>query len=391
VSGWREKTLREAGVSLIDCDHRTPPAADSGYPYIAIPQIKQGRLDLGNVRRITREHFLEWTRKAKPQPNDVVLSRRCNPGETAVVPADLECALGQNLVLLRADSAKMFPPFLRWLVRGGDWWKQIGKFLNVGAVFDSLKCADIPNFRLPFPPLPEQKLIASVLGALDDKIELNRRMNETLEAMARALFQNRFVDATQAGLPKGWREGTVDEEFILTMGQSPPGESYNETGDGTPFYQGRTDFGFRYPTARVFCTAPTRFANAGDTLVSVRAPVGSVNMAAQKCSVGRGVAGVRHKSGSRSYTYYFMRSLEPDFARFEADGTVFGSINKADFHAIKRAAPPSEVVEAFEKLLFPIDQRIENNENESRTLAALRDALLPKLLSGELRLPVKTD
>jgi type I restriction enzyme S subunit len=114
-------------------------------------------------------------------------------------------------------------------------------------------------------------------------------------------------------------------------------------------------------------------------------------MAAQKCSVGRGVAGVRHKSGSRSYTYYFMRSLEPDFARFEADGTVFGSINKADFHAIKRAAPPSEVVEAFEKLLFPIDQRIENNENESRTLAALRDALLPKLLSGELRLPVKTD
>jgi type I restriction enzyme S subunit len=391
VSGWREKTLREAGVSLIDCDHRTPPAADSGYPYIAIPQIKQGRLDLGNVRRITREHFLEWTRKAKPQPNDVVLSRRCNPGETAVVPADLECALGQNLVLLRADSAKMFPPFLRWLVRGGDWWKQIGKFLNVGAVFDSLKCADIPNFRLPFPPLPEQKLIASVLGALDDKIELNRRMNETLEAMARALFQNRFVDATQAGLPKGWREGTVDEEFILTMGQSPPGESYNETGDGTPFYQGRTHFGFRYPTARVFCTAPTRFANAGDTLVSVRAPVGSVNMAAQKCSVGRGVAGVRHKSGSRSYTYYFMRSLEPDFARFEADGTVFGSINKADFHAIKRAAPPSEVVEAFEKLLFPIDQRIENNENESRTLAALRDALLPKLLSGELRLPVKTD
>jgi type I restriction enzyme S subunit len=193
------------------------------------------------------------------------------------------------------------------------------------------------------------------------------------------------VEATQSALPKGWRDGTVDDEFNLTMGQSPPGESYNETDDGIPFYQGRTDFGFRYPTARVFCTAPTRFANAGDTLVSVRAPVGSVNLAAEKCSVGRGVAAVRHKSGSRSYTYYFMRSLELDFARFEAEGTVFGSINKADFHAIKRATPPSALVEAFEKLVFPIDQRIENNENESRTLAALRDALLPKLLSGELR------
>ena len=91
-------SLREAGVSLIDCDHRTPPASASGYPYIAIPQIKEGRLNLSDVRYITREHFLDWTRKAKPQHHDVILSRRCNPGETAVVPAGLECALGQNLV-----------------------------------------------------------------------------------------------------------------------------------------------------------------------------------------------------------------------------------------------------------------------------------------------------
>jgi len=239
--------------------------------------------------------------------------------------------------------------------------------------------------RVPLPPLAEQRAIASVLGSLDDKIELNRRMNETLEALAQSLFKSWFVDATQSALPKGWRESTVDEDFNLTMGQSPPGETYNEIGDGIPFYQGKTDFGFRFPTARVYCTAPTRFANAGDTLVSVRAPVGSVNMATEKCSVGRGVAAVRHKSGSRSYTYYFMRSLEADFACFEAEGTVFGSINKADFHAIKRAAPPSDLVDAFEKMVFPMDQRIENNEKQSRTLTALRDALLPKLLSGELR------
>ena len=189
MSGWRQMTLREAGVSLIDCDHRTPPASETGYPYISIPQLKQGRLELADVRRITRERFLEWTRKARPQPQDVVLSRRCNPGETAVVPEGLECALGQNHVLLRADPARVFPPFLRWLVRSGDWWEQIGRFLNVGAVFDSLKCADIPNFRLPIPPLYEQRAIASVLGALDDKIELNRRMNETLEALAQSLFK----------------------------------------------------------------------------------------------------------------------------------------------------------------------------------------------------------
>src|SRR5438876_666817 len=98
---WRRASLRESGVSLIDCEHRTPPASDTGYPYIAIPQIKDGRIDLTEARRINRAHFMEWTRKANPAPNDVVLSRRCNPGETAFVPPGLMCALGQNLVLLR--------------------------------------------------------------------------------------------------------------------------------------------------------------------------------------------------------------------------------------------------------------------------------------------------
>ena len=150
---WRALSLNEANVALIDCEHRTPPPAESGYPYIAIPQMKDGRIDLAGVRRIDRDHFREWTRKANPQPFDVVLSRRCNPGETAFVPPGLECALGQNLVLLRADGTEVYPPFLRWLVRGPDWWAQVGEFINVGAVFDSLKCADVPHFRLRIPPL----------------------------------------------------------------------------------------------------------------------------------------------------------------------------------------------------------------------------------------------
>lgn len=127
---WKRTSLRDAGVTLIDCDHRTPPAARSGYPYVAIPQLKEGRLSLADVRRISPEHFADWTRKAKPQQHDVILSRRCSPGETAYVPAGFEGALGQNLVLLRADGTQVFPPFLRWLVRGPDWWNQVGAFIN---------------------------------------------------------------------------------------------------------------------------------------------------------------------------------------------------------------------------------------------------------------------
>ena len=273
----------------------------------------------------------------------------------------------------------------------------------------------IKRFQFDLPPIQEQYTIAYILGTLDDKIELNRQMNETLEATARAIFKSWFVDfepvkaktegrklpcmdPETAGLfpsvlqdsrlgevPEGWKVATIDEEFNLTMGQSPPGSTYNEDGEGMPFYQGRKDFGFRYPTRRVYCTAPKRFAEKADTLVSVRAPVGDINMVKEKCSIGRGVAAIRHKSGSRSYTYYTMQSLQEIFSRYEAEGTVFGSINKTDFQTLSYLRAPDEIVEAFERLVHPLDQTIENNENESRTLAQTRDTLLPKLLSGEIR------
>jgi type I restriction enzyme S subunit len=274
---------------------------------------------------------------------------------------------------------------------------------------------DIPVI---LPPLPEQRAIAGVLGALDDKIEVNRKTARVLEGIARAVFTSWFVDfdpvrraaagrptglpAELAALfpkrmvasaigevpetPEGWTASVLADHFELTMGQSPPGSTYNEVGAGLPFYQGRTDFGFRFPTPRVYCTAPTRLAQPGDTLVSVRAPVGDVNMAIVTCTVGRGVAAVRHKSGSRSLTYYAMHALRSHFLRFEADGTVFGAIGKTDFERLPFVAPPQPVVDAFERFAAPIDQRIEGCECQSSSLAALRDALLPKLISGELRI-----
>ena len=265
-------------------------------------------------------------------------------------------------------------------------------------------------------PVPfEQRRIAHILGTIDDKIELNRQMNETLESTARAIFKSWFVgfdpvkakvegckpigmdtetaslfpsafqDSPLGQIPKGWQVTTIDEDFNLTMGQSPPGSTYNEDRSGIPFYQGRKDFGFRYPTRRVYCTAPKRFAKKGDTLVSVRAPVGDINMVEEKCCIGRGVAAIRHKTGSRSYTYYAMRFLREDFSRYEAEGTVFGSINKTDFQTLSQLRPCNKIIEAFESFIYPLDQSIENNENQSRTLAQIRDTLLPKLLSGEIR------
>ena len=278
----------------------------------------------------------------------------------------------------------------------------------------------VSRHEIPLPPLAEQRDIAHILGTFDDKIDLNRRMNETLEEMARALFTSWFVDydpvrAKMDGrwrrgeslpglpadlydlfparmveseleeVPEGWEVRGLGECYNLTMGQSPPGSTYNEHGEGMPFFQGKTDFGFRYPQNRKFCTAPSRIAQPDDTLVSVRAPVGAINMAWEKCCIGRGLAALRHKSGSSSFTYYAVEAVRGEIEQYEDTGTVFGAITKKQFETIPIIEPDRKSVETFNTYVLSLDQRIRANVDESRVLSALRDALLPKLVSGEVR------
>jgi type I restriction enzyme S subunit len=426
---WKRTSLREAGVTLIDCDHRTPPATDSGYPYVAIPQLKEGRIVLNDVRRISPEHFAEWTRKAKPQQHDVILSRRCNPGETAYVPAGLECALGQNLVLLRADGNKLFPPFLRWLVRGTDWWEQVGTFINVGAVFESLKCADIPNFSMPLPPLAEQKAIAAVLGALDDKIELNLRMNGTLEAMARALFQSWFVDfdpvrakldgrqpagldpATAAlfpdsfqdseagNIPKGWEVAKLKElTSKIGSGATPRGgsEVYVDEGPALIRSQNVYDYEFRWPgLARLTDKSAEELKNVevmkNDVLLNITGDsilrTCVVDPEALPARVNQHVAIIRaiNSIPANYLHFYLVQESMKTFLIGMSAGATRHAITKGHLESIDVLKPSALVLKAFEQRTTPWFAQIDANRSQSRTLATLRDMLLPKLLSGELK------
>lgn len=387
---WNRISLREAGVSLIDCEHRTPPAAVAGYPYVAIPQLKQGRLDFSDVRRITRENFLEWTRKANPQTNDVILSRRCNPGETSVVPDGLECALGQNLVLLRADGSKLFPPFLRWLVRGSDWWEQIGKFLNVGAVFDSLKCADIPNFRLPVPPFAEQQGIAGVLGALDDKIDLNRRMNETLETLAQTIFKSWFVDAAATKLPKGWCAGTLGEVAENPRRSIQPDEIKSSMSYiGLEHMPRRSIALSEWESDTKLGSNKLEFKRGEILFGKLRPYFHKVGVAPLDGVCSTDILVVRPKTPEWfGFVLGHVSSVElVNHTDAASTGTKMPRTNWNDIARFEVALPPESLAAEFTATIRPMIDRIIANIHESRTLAELRDALLPKLLSGELRVP----
>ncbi|MBU4492024.1 MAG: restriction endonuclease subunit S, partial [Euryarchaeota archaeon] len=281
--------------------------------------------------------------------------------------------------------------------------------LSYGTVFDTITKKTFDELKFSLPSENEQRAIASILGAFDDKIALNRQMNCTLEAIGQALFKHWFVelefpneegkpyrssggemvDSELGEVPAGWRVGTLKDICEISMGQSPPGETYNETGDGLPFYQGISDFGFRFPSRRVYCTSPTRFAEDGDVLLSVRAPIGSLNVAEERCAIGRGVAALRLKGKQSGYLYYLLRATQSGWNKFEAEGTVFGSVTKSDVHDFKVILLPETLYSWFGSLVEPLDKQIATNEKQSRTSAALRNALLPKLMSGEIRVKVE--
>ncbi len=265
-----------------------------------------------------------------------------------------------------------------------------------------IKVAWIPNDI-------ERHKVTQIISSLDSKIELNRQMNKTLEAIAQAIFKHWFVDfefpneegkpykssggemvrseGLEEGVPKGWSLGKLGEMCKVTMGQSPPGDTYNEIGEGMPFYQGIRDFGFRFPKRRVFCTSPTRLAENEDILLSVRAPVGSLNIANERCCIGRGVASIRHNRKWQSFLYYLLAHLKSNWESFEAEGTVFGAVTKPDVTDLAVVVPSEEIQEKFNSAVRYLDERIRLNDDESRRLTDVRDTLLPKLMSGKVRVP----
>ena len=336
----------------------------------------------------------------------VLLTTRAPIGYTAIAKNPIATNQGFRNLVARDGT---LPEYLYyWLTQNTDELKRHAS----GSTFGELAGSSLKDIELSLPPLEEQRWITHILGTLDDKIELNQRMNETLEAIARSIFKDWFVDfgpvrAKMVGkepylqtdlwalfpnrlsnrkIPSNWQINRLGECFELTMGQSPRGSSYNETGDGLPFFQGSKDFGFRYAFHRRFCNLPLRVAQTNDTLVSVRAPVGDINMAWEKCCIGRGVASLRHHSCSHSYTYYAIKALSRDIAHFEDNGTVFGAITGKQFKNLDILEPDLKVVIAFDKIIRPLDQRIKLNVAQSRNLTHIREALLPKLISGEIRM-----
>lgn len=208
------------------------------------------------------------------------------------------------------------------------------------------------------------------------------QLNENLEQQAKSLFTEMF-DSKESNF---WKQGVLSDIAEITMGQSPSGNSYNENGQGTVFFQGRAVFGFRFPTIRLFTSEPKRIAQKNDTLMSVRAPVGDLNVAHEECCIGRGLAAIHSKDNHQSFVHYTMFFLHRELDVFNGEGTVFGSINRNALNSMPIRVPPIDLMDKFENIVSPMDKLIRTNFDEICHLQAIRDSILPKLMAGEIDL-----
>lgn len=222
-----------------------------------------------------------------------------------------------------------------------------------------------------------------------------RPRNHNLEEQAQALYKSwfvdfepfkdgKFVDSELGMIPEEWHIGTLSEIADITMGQSPSGSSFNEDGHGIVFYQGRTEFGFRFPLIKLFTTEPTRFAEPHSVLMSVRAPVGDINVALDRCCIGRGLAAITAKDEAFSFVLYTLKGKSSELDLYNGEGTVFGSINRKDLEGLSVLIPPISIIQQFNNCIRPIDDSIEITCKEIVNLSFSRDSLLPRLMSGQL-------
>ncbi|MBM6780171.1 restriction endonuclease subunit S [Bacteroides mediterraneensis] len=367
----------------------------SKYTYLRITDINDdGTLNKQNLMSVDDINACNYILKK----NDIVFARTGNSTGRSYFydGSDGVLVYAGFLIKFSIDDNKVNPRILKYYTHSKPYFDWVHSF-DTGGTRGNINAKTYGTMPIMLPPRFVQDKIVSILSSLDDKIELNRRINENLEQQAQALFKSwfvdfepfkngKFVDSELGKIPEGWKIGILSDIANITMGQSPRGTSYNEIGNGITFYQGRADFGNRFPSIRLFTTEPSRYAEPHSVLLSVRAPVGDINIAVEKCCIGRGLASILSKDNHQSFILYTMYSLKKELDKFNSEGTVFGSINRFSIENLKIVIPPIDVMDEFEHLVSKIDDLLLYLFQETTRLEQLRDILLPRLMSGELKI-----
>jgi type I restriction enzyme S subunit len=419
---------------VIDNRGKTCPTADSGIPLIATNCIRNEQLypTYDKVRFVSHETHSNWFR-GHPLPGDIIFVNKATPGRVCLVPDPVDFCIAQDMVAVRANPKRVYPNYLFAVLRSPAVQEKISQ-MHVGTLIPHFKKGDFDKLLLPVPERNIQEFIGDTYFTLSAKIELNRRMNATLEAMAQALFQSWFVDfdpvrakldgrkpvgmdeATAALFPEhlenspigkkpvGW-EVTVLENVlaVLETGGRPKGgvggikSGIPSIGAESIINVGVFDFSkTKFVPVEFYEGMKKGHIESHDVLLykdggrpgeyEPHVSMFGDGFPFEECCINEHVYRLRaNQSLSQEYLYFWMTS-EFAFAemRIKGTGVAIPGLNSTAVRSLAVLVPPPPIVEAFTKQAAPLVTRILANAKQSRTLATLRDTMLPKLLSGEI-------
>ena len=388
---------------IVDCEHKTAPTMETGYPSIRTPNIGRGRFILDGVNRVSEETYRLWTRRAIPLPGDLIMAREAPVGNVAMIPEGLHPCLGQRTLLIRPDRAKVDPSFLNYFLNGPYVQGLIHAKTN-GATVAHLNMKDVRTMDLPaIPPLPIQQRIAGILSAYDDLIENSRRRIKILEAMARGLYREWFVHFRFPGheshpraasplgeIPKGWEVKKLadvaevnraqinartapDELHYIDISSVSPGQIDCLTTYGIADAPGRARRIVQHGDVLWSCVRPNRRSHA-----QVMHPEPSTI-----ASTGFAVLTPTRVP----FTFLYFATTTDDFVAFlsnNATGAAYPAVTASTFEKADLLIPPAPLLKRFGEATIPAAEQVHTLRRQAQNLRRTRDLLLPRLLSGQV-------
>ncbi len=391
--------LGELSEMIVDCEHKTAPTQETGYPSIRTPNIGRGYLILDGVNRVSEETYQLWTKRAVPQAGDIIMAREAPVGNAAMVPEGLKPCLGQRTLLIRPDRTKISPAFLNYLLNGPEIQSVIHAKTN-GVTVAHLNMKDVRALPIPeLPPLSTQRRIAGILSAYDELIENNQRRIRILEDMARSLYREWFVhfrypghesvpltDSPFGQIPQGWEVRNLKDIANVTYGCALKSQSFNVDGNGLPVVRIRNiPTGASETYSAEECDVKYQINN-GHILVGMDGDfhmcIWSNGLALQNQRVAR------FESQGEIGNYHLFLALERPIQEFNMAivGTTVAHLGDMHIKTIPIVWPPSALRERAKEILEPLSEQVITLKRQTANLRRTRDLLLPRLLSGQVTL-----
>lgn len=430
-SEWPIVTIESVCDLIVDCVNKTAPLSASATPFrmIRTTNVRHGYIDLSSCRYVDEDTFEKWTRRAKLKRGDVILTREAPIGEVGLVTENEGVFLGQRLMQYRANREKLDPRFLLYAFLSPYLKQQFGSHEGSGSVVSHIRVGDCSKFKIPLPPLNIQKEIASLLGGIDDRITLLHETKKTLESIAQAIFKSWFVDfdpvrakmegrqpegmdeATAALfpdsfeeselrlVPKGWQYSSMADVSTVGIGKTPPRKEqhwFSENSEDIAWVSIRDmgEFGTYTSDTKEYLTqeAVDKFnikkVPSNSVLMSFKMTIGRIAITERELTTNEAIAHFKldqNSSLSSEYIYLSLKSF--DFTQLSSTSSIADAVNSKTVRQIPVLNPAKPILLAFQENISALFERIKNIAQQTRNLELIRNTLLPRLISGQLRLP----